>query len=801
MRIRASSVFLISAALLSFEVLWLRLFAITEYYHFAYMAVGVALLGIGASGTALALLRDRVRGQEVGAYVGCAGSLSLCLLAAPVVVGLLPFEPTQIVWDRSQWVVIGGAYFALAVPFFLGGACLVLALQHDPARSAALYGANLLGAGAGAGGTLLVLYLLPPQATPAVAAIGAVAGAALALDRGAGRRIGVPIGLLGLVALIAVARPPWALEITPFKALPQARAYPDASERGSAWDPTGWVVALEAPALRDAPGLSLAYRGSLPPQVGLFLDGESVGGVTRWEGDTAKLGFARWLPSAAPYALGRRERVLVVGAGGGLEVLSARAHGVRQVTAVELSSSVVSLADRVAGPASASYRRPGVTAVVGDGRLFLRRSGERFDLIQFGPTGSLAAAAGGVHALDVDYLNTVDAYADALGRLTPGGVLAVTRWVRLPPRDNVKVIATATAALRKMGHDEVGPRFVVLRSWANVVVLVKPGGFTPEETAGLRAFAESRFFDLDWLAGEPPADAPIFNVLEPPAYAEAARAASAGPDSADAFFRAYPFAVRPATDARPFFSRFLSVRQAVGLLRRPVPEWAPYAEWGTLALLATLAQGAVLAAAFLVWPAWWSRRRRTRHGAAARGLGPGLAAVYFGALGLGYLLVEMAFIQRLQLWLGHPVYAVAATIAGFLVLSGAGSLWYQGRSLPRGWWAAAVVAAMIPLYVWVLAGAGDLPSRWPVLTRAGAVALLLVPLASVMGVPFPAGLRRLGEAGDIAWAWAVNGFASVIAAPLAVLISMEASFLAVLLGGALCYAVAAAALARDARPL
>jgi hypothetical protein len=195
-------------------------------------------------------------------------------------------------------------------------------------------------------------------------------------------------------------------------------------------------------------------------------------------------------------------------------------------------------------------------------------------------------------------------------------------------------------------------------------------------------------------------------------------------------------------------------------------------------------------------------------------------AVYFGALGLGYLLLEMAFIQRLQLWLGHPVYAVAATLAGFLVLSGAGSLWVQDRWLPRSWWAPAFIAVMVPFYVWVFWTAGSEPASLSFVARTGAVALLVLPLATVMGMPFPLGLRHLARArapdaasGDgasgrrrlgapgtgVAWAWAVNGFASVIAAPLAVLGSMEAGFFWVLLAGAACYGVAAAALASAER--
>jgi spermidine synthase len=793
--VRAASVGAVAAALLSSELLWLRWFAVQHYHHFAYLAVGTALLGIGASGTALALVRDRVRGRERAWYVRACLALPFALLAAPVAVGRLPFEPTQIVWDRGQVWVLGLVVLVLALPFVVGGAALVLALQGEPARAPVLYGANLLGSAVGAAVSVAALVVWPPETAPAVAAGCALVAAALALDRRADPAARGWLAALAAVGAVALVRPPWRLEMTPFKPLPQARAYPGAVELAVAWDPTAWVVAVEAPALRYAPGLSLAYRGGLPPQVGLFADGEWAGAVTRWAGDTSALEFARWLPSAAPYAWGRPSRVLVLAAGGGLEVLSALAHGARFVEAVDLSPSVVRVADRVAGPGSSPYARSEVRVVVADARAALRRGGERFDVIQIGPAGSLASAAAGVYAGDADYLNTVEGYADAVRRLAPGGVLAVTRWIRWPARDNLRVIATAAAALRALGFDDVGPRLAVLRSWSNVVVLVKPEGFAATEAATLRAFALARGFDVDWLAGPPP-PAPALHRLDRNPYAEIAAAVAAGPEAARAFFASYPFDVRPATDARPFFGRFLSLRQAIDWLDEPAAEWAPYAEWGTLVLVAGLALSGGAATLFLLLPALLAGRRRAIVLPPPR-FGRGLAALYFGGSGLGYLLVEMAVMQRLQLWLGHPVYAAAATLAAFLACSGLGSLWVQDRRPLRAWWAAAAVAALVPVYAWILSRPGDLWWAVPWATRAALALLLLFPLATAMGTPFPLGLDRAEAPGGpgTAWAWAANGFASVVAAPLAVAIALEAGFVATLLAGAAAYAVAAAALA------
>jgi hypothetical protein len=267
---------------------------------------------------------------------------------------------------------------------------------------------------------------------------------------------------------------------------------------------------------------------------------------------------------------------------------------------------------------------------------------------------------------------------------------------------------------------------------------------------------------------------------------EAARAAAGGEEAAAQFAATYPFDVRPATDARPYPHTFLGHRTLRLMLERGRGDWLPFAEWGYVAVLATLAQGAVLAALLLALPALF-----VRSGAGGQRSGPLLW--YFGAVGLAYLLAEIAAIQQLTLLLGHPVYAVAAVLAAMLVGSGLGSAWSdrlaparaRGVTLGLGLACGALALGLLPL-VHAVEGAG-------LEARALAAALVLGPLAAVMGMPFPLGLRRLAgdDTASVAWAWAANGFASVVAAPLAALIALEVGSEAVFGAAAAAYAVAA----------
>ncbi len=729
-------VFAISIALLAYEILLLRFFSIQQFHHFAYAVISIAMLGGGVAGTLLVLLRERVRGRERQAFAWTAAGFAGLLVAAPIAARAVRFESTALVWSGSAWGAMLLLACILALPFFAGTAAVILAMLASPGRTAALYASNLAGSG-----------------------VGAV----------------VALGLLGFA-------PPWTPRVTSFKALPQVLTYPGAETVGERWSPLGWVTAVRSPAFHHAPGLSLAYHDSLPAQTAILVDGELVGGATAWRGLPANAAFLDWLPTAAADRVVQPRTVLVVGSGPGLEVLSALAHGARRVVAVELNPDVIALARQALDSASDVYGDPRVELVVGDARSFAARTRERFDLIVLSPGEGYGAAAAGLHALAEDYLMTIQALRAFLDRLAPGGVLAMTRWMRAPPRDDVKLILAAGAALQAAN---AGSDIVCLRSWATSTVLVRPHGFGADDVARLRDFAASRLLDTDWLAGPPRGDAPAYNRLDRRMGREAALAVAQGPDSTAALAARYAFDVRPATDDRPYFSHFIRFGTLGRLMALGAPSWLPFAEWGYVAVLAKLLQGALVAAVLMILPTVILARRARPGDVPLERVG-----VYFAAIGLGYLMVEMALIQQLQLLLGHPVYAVTAAVAGLLAFSGAGSLW--SARVGAGWRPAAVVTGLI--LVDLVAAAPIVHAAQPLglPARATIGLLLLAPLGIAMGMPFPTGLRALAgdRPGAVAWAWALNGFASVIAASVATLIAVEWGWTWVLLAAAASYAVA-----------
>jgi hypothetical protein len=460
-------------------------------------------------------------------------------------------------------------------------------------------------------------------------------------------------------------------------------------------------------------------------------------------------------------------------------VLQARYHGVPRIEAVELNPQIVDLvrgqyAD-VAGPV---YDGPQTRVHIAEARDFMAHDQQGFDLIQIAGVDAFGAAAAGLHALSESYLYTVEALQLYLSRLTPQGMLAITRWVKLPPRDTLKVFATAVDALRRNGASEPGEHLILIRGWQTSTLVVSSWPLTSADVEAVRRFCRERAFDVAYYPGIDIGATNRFNILPQPEFYLSIRALL-GSD-AESFMDDYAFDVQPATDNRPYFYHFLkwrTLRQALALAGQG---GSALLEWGYLVVVVTLVQAVLVSVLLIALPlllrgGWWV--------AGDTRLRLSVVMVYFLSIGLGFLFVEMAFLQRAIQLVHHPTYAAASTFGAFLLFAGAGSLWSAWLSARLrtevvvlfASAAIALLSILAPIgFVFlaeVLAGSG-LP------IRIVAAVALMAPLAFVMGVPFPAAMARLGAQASavMPWAWAVNGCASVLSAVLASLLAVHIGF-------------------------
>ncbi|MDR7419083.1 MAG: hypothetical protein QN178_09245 [Armatimonadota bacterium] len=794
-----AGVAMVSAATLMQQVALTRTFSVVQWYHFAFIAVGLGLLGFGISGTALTVFPVlRCAPLLTAAWSGLAvlPAVALALLAIVAV----PFDAYLMALEPVQAAYLTMQVAALVLPFLFGGLVTGSVVTGFPEAAGRLYAASFLGAAAGALASVPLLGALGGAGAMIGAAACATAGSAVLWWAVYRRPTAPPVLAAVLVTMLTAmaATVPLDLPMSPYKALSLLRRLPDARVEFSGWNAISRVDVIRSAAVRPAPGLSPHFPGMPPSLPGLTVDGDGVRGLPA----PVDASFTGYLPTAVAYRL-HRGKVLIVGVG--VEVLNALHHEVRQTTVLESNPLVAEAARKVggvldrAGQNAAPAPRPSVRLLVEHPRTYLRRTPERFDVVQVPPQESFQVVASGAFSLTEHYLYTVEAFRDYLLRLTPGGVLAVTRWIQTPPSEEIRTWAAAVAALEQLGArgPAAASRLVALRSLNTMTILVKPDGFATADIAAIRAFATSRRFDITHAPGVGAEESNRFNVMPQDLHRDAF-AAVLDATSRAAFLRAYPFDVRPVYDDRPFFYHFFRWRQVPRILATLGRSWQPFGGGGYLVLLTLLAIVAVLSAGLILAPLRTLAKDPSRRQAALPRRW--LVLAYFLALGLAYVCVEIAMLQQMILVLGSPTYAAAAVLSGLLVASGVGSLLVE--RLDRGYVATfALLVGTTGGLAWVLP---EIVDAALVLSLAGRLATLagtvLLP-GVLMGMPFPAGIRLLGrtDPGLTPWAWGINGCASVVGSVLAAMAALAWGFRAVLLLGAIAYAgagIAAALLGR-----
>ena len=764
------SVACLSAAVLAYEVALIHLLAITHWTHFAAMVISLALLGFGASGSALTVARRAVAGRERRVYGACVLLAGLAFDPAYRLAGRIPFDAFELIAVPRQFLWLAVTYLVLAVPFFLGGAAVALAFAIVREGVGRVYAANLIGSGAGAILGLGLLAWLPAERLPAaVGVLGLVAFAPLA-------RRGAFVPIAGLAAAALLPAP--VIPISQYKEGALAQRLPEARVVAREDGPLGRLEMIASPALRSLPGASLALREPVPARPILYLNAQALGpraiaaDARLWSLTTSAAVFA--LPHSAPH-------VMVVGLGGGGAVWLARSEGAKSITVVDPDGRL----DPLMAPGALS----GVERVHADPRGWLHATDRRFDRIMVGEMGSLGGSAAGMGAAGADYLFTVEGLGDLWRALDDDGVLAITSWVLDPPRELPRLLATARGVLDAAGLD-AARHVAVVRGWGTTTLLVSRRPLDVGNVTALRAWTEARWFDLTWAHGAPAELANRYNQLEPDWFRLGAEGLL-GPRP-ESFLARYVFDVRPVTDDAPFFRHFLRARDLVRLWRAEGRLSLPYVEWGVVAQWLVLVQAIPIAAALILAPLL-ALRRRPRFDVTAEPA-PTLPTAdpprrlwlfsYFALLGLAFMLLEISAIQRLVLFLAQPIYATTAVLASFLVFAGLGSA-AASRLGPRfSRWAPFVAIAvlapgtrLVEEFLWDHAGGA------PLVVRMAATILLLAPLAFAMGHPFPLGLQRVADRTPqwIPWCWGVNGFLSVIGAAAAPLLALTLGFDGVLL--------------------
>jgi spermidine synthase len=777
-------IFAISLASIVLEIGYTRIFSFKLYYYFTYLIIGLALLGLGAGGVFVTLI-ERLRDAPLGRVLarGCVLAGASALLGY-LVVARVPLDPSQLDKRLLELAKLALLSTVVFLPFLFTGVMITRMFSAHPERIARLYCADLAGAALGCAVIIpLIWTATPPGCVMASGALFALAGLRRATRDARGVMPWIAlVSALGVVGAMAPRVLPDPVP-EPQKTLGN---YDPALDPVvfSQWSPVFRIDVMETP-----------WR----PDVKLVIhDGQLGSGLHRFDGDLSHQTQFEADPRTFPFAVARKDpRVLVIGAAGGHELLASLYFGAAHVTGIELNPATVSLlTDHFADFTGHLPDNPRVTLINAEGRSFLKRTGGTYDLIWLVAPDTYAAmnaASSAAYVLSEGYLYTVEMIDEVLAHLSDDGVLCAqfgeTAYAQKPNR-TTRYVSTAREALRRLGVDDFGRHVVVLTSPDVLMlstILVKRTPFTEEELARLTArFARVPGTEPRWVPGRRPEEGPVTTAITAPE------------GSLPAWYRERPYLVDPVTDDSPFFWHFARFRDALRSARsRGVTLLDPEDSTGERVLFVLLAFVVVFAAVMLLLPfrLLGARWRRVP--------GKGWAALYFAAIGTGFMFLEVPLIQRLTLFLGYPSYSLSVTLCALLLSTGFGSM--LSARYPSTWRVPvallAVIAACVAFYrlLWPMAVGRlvGLALPWRVL----AAVVIVAPLGVALGAFMPLGLVRVARVGEVsreyvAWAWAVNGFFSVISSVLSTILAMVIGFDAIMATALGLYVLAVLALTR-----
>jgi hypothetical protein len=784
-RARLLPLFLVSGAAVGLETALTRYFAVAKWSEYGYWVISIVMVGFAFSGVTTALARTAMVRHARALLAWLPVALVVTAAAGFWGVTANPFNPLQLQNAATYGPQIGNIalYYAVLLPFFyLTGLYISLCFVLNDDQVARVYGADLLGAGAGSALVLVLMFvvhpflLVPVLLVPLAAAtlFGPVRRAALA-------------GLVALVVCEVALLTGSQAAYNDFKAIYAPLHVPDSRVLAEIKSPRGLYTLLDDFTERVdtdvSNDLGLLNLPGPPQTFGLYRDGNRVAALPK--PGLLDTHYAPATLAALPYVLRPGASVLLAGSSGGFRAAEALALGARQVDVLEPDPVVLGALRHGLGPSLPLAADPRVR-LSADGPLAAATKGAGYDLIDisgdFLDAGEANSTAFTVEALTAD-----------LGAVAEGGIVSIPVSIREFPVYALRVLATARQALLAAGVAEPDRHVVVYRSAWNVRILLSMEPWNAARIDTIRKWCDARSFDVSYYPGidVAAARAGLYNDLPAVSFDDGAVTSGAGSedaiaDEADAVLRGEPtasgnaFALQPATLDRPAYYDVLRLTHLGTVLRRL--EILPQAEIGQLVNLAVLAQAGVIALLVLLVPLLAGSRLRSPAGIAR-------PVAYFACLGLGFLFIEIAMIERASLYLNDRTSAFALVLTAMLVFSGIGSL--LAERVGQGGIAIASTLAV----AWCIAAyAGLLPAmlatlEWPWLVRAALVVLAVAPVSLVLGMPFPLGLQRVGHGAMLPFAWAVNGAFSVVATPLANILATQAGLHWVLLAAAMLYGI------------
>lgn len=774
------SVVFLSAAIIAFQLALIQILSNVQWYHFAYMVISIALLGFGAAGTFLAIFRTRLinRTDALLPFLMIGTSIVMSLVTDISQSSLVRFDSYLLFAEYTHIGRLLITYLLFIILFFLGALAIGLVFVKYVQDIGKIYFANLLGSGSGGLIALAIIWSFHPRQLPALIAILPLIGALIILPKK--KLLHLSFGFIAIALISWKCFNPPQLVLSEYKDISKILLLPEAKITLTKSSPYGVIQTVHSPVLRFGPGMSLTAQRTAQIKMAVFMNGDWFGAVTDWDKTDTSF-ILDYTTCALPYIMAQRDDVLVLQSGAGIDVAHAVSRNAKKVVAVESNSIILStLKKELAGETNSLFLQPPVTVHNMDPRTFLLTDTSRYDLITLAIVGTFGGSSG-LHALQEQYLLTKETFRQMWRKLNARGVISVTSWMDYPVRNPLKILATMVEVLESFGLDPK-THIAAIRSWGTITFVMTRSPLQKPEINNIRHFGKQMMFDPAILPGLKTEERSAYNQFQDDhffGYIE--KIISPGRKE---FYEDYDFNISPATDNKPYFSQYIKWRMLDRLAGFFGNRSVPFFEIGYLLVVVTLIQITLISLVLILLPLFKIGWKGNKMG----------IIFYFSGIGLGYMFVEMIFIQHFIFYFGNPVYAASAVITSLLIFSGFGSyhsVYFTARR-NRLLKIFAMIIVLLLAYAFILTHVLQETIQLNLLFKLLIVFLLTAPLAFCMGIPFPVGLlhvARMNE-GVVPWAWGINGCISVISAVLATMLAVELGLMWIMVMAAVGYGVA-----------
>ncbi|MCL5985390.1 MAG: hypothetical protein M1371_02350 [Actinobacteria bacterium] len=780
----------------------MRIFSFIQWYHFGFLFISIALLGFGFSGLFIEIIfrlgNNRNRFKINSWAISLSSSASM--LAGYLVLNYVQFDSFAFFWSMKQVFILLLYYVVLAVPFFLVGLCVGYAMFKKPAWISRIYFYNMSGSAIGALLPLLLISQIGAERTifltAALAAIASAMYRASDLIDSTRRRLNLnnilrfgASGMLLVFFALLMAFTPQEVMARPnqYKSLAQVLKYPDSSVMDFFWGDVSRVDVISSSSIRSAPGLSFRYSKKLPLQDAVFFDGDNLSPLIKTT-VKSQLRYFESLPSSLPYELLQPDRVLIVFPRGGSEMIKPGYYGSREVVVLEEDPVFIKkVAAGIASMLKELYPTTQYSLMSTSPRSFISETEMRFDLIVLPLLEGFRVVTSGSYSFAENYLLTKESIQALYDALLPDGILTVERWHQIPPTDALKAFA-----LLNTPYGVTPDNVIAIRSWSTELLMLKKGDFTDKDVEIISDFCERNSFDISFMMGLTEEQSNRFNVLKRSWDFLAFKGFIEQKDRTTVYANSY-FDIQPPTDDRPYYYNYFKFRQLSDILKNLGKAMQPFGGAGFLIIIALIAISVLLSILLMLLPTSILRRFWRPGNGSDKTRYRWCYYLYFAAIGLGFIFIEIPMIQKNVLLLGSPSFSFPVSIFSLLAFTAIGS-YFSAKVRRRMSLEISSLAVLVSIFfygnIWSIAIYRILGLHLVIRGIIGVI--MLFPLGFLLGLFFPLGIKRATEydPNAVPMAWAANGFASVVGAILAAAISMSMGFRFAMYIGALFYLLA-----------